>query len=148
MLYVLMHVLRRWSPGKAHPSVELECDCYMAATGRYPNTTEIGLERAGVILHERTKHLETEEGRYQCAGAPTIFGAGDVLGPPGLASTGVEQAKAAIAEALHTTSSLHSMSTLPTRNSSFGAPSAANAMLLGGLPSYNLCWTRSEMLLS
>jgi hypothetical protein len=32
-------------------------------------------------------------GRYQCVDAPTVFGAGDVLGPPGLASTGVEQVR-------------------------------------------------------
>ena len=43
--------------------------------------------------------LQVEAGGYRCAGAPTVYGAGDVLGAPGLASTGVEQAKAAVAVA-------------------------------------------------
>ena len=35
-----------------------------------------------MVLKERTKHLEVEEGKYQCKGVPTIFGAGDVSRKP------------------------------------------------------------------
>ena len=65
--------------------------------GRHPNTANLGLETAGVSLVERANTLSVEEGGYRCVGAPTVWGAGDVLGAPGLASTGVEQAKAAVA---------------------------------------------------
>ena len=29
--------------GKPQPPAEIECDCYMAAMGRYPNTADMGL---------------------------------------------------------------------------------------------------------
>ena len=42
----------------------------------------LGQDAASVVLKERTKHLEVEEGKYQCKGVPTIFGAGDVSRKP------------------------------------------------------------------
>lgn len=64
---------------EGHPvPATIECDCYMAAMGRYPNTSNVGLDTAGVTLKERTRHLEIEEGKYRCLNAPTVFGAGDV----------------------------------------------------------------------
>ena len=50
----------------------------------------MGQDAASVVLKERTKHLEVEEGKYQCKGVPTIFGAGDVSRKPiGLTASGL-----------------------------------------------------------
>lgn len=72
---------------------ELECDMYMLAAGRDPNTAHLNLEAVGVKM-DRRGALEVD--RTLCALQGRVWGAGDVLGPPGLASTGVQQAMAAV----------------------------------------------------
>jgi NAD(P) transhydrogenase len=63
----------------------------MTATGRAANTQNLGLEQVGIELDEEgwikvNSNLQTAR--------PNIYAAGDVVGAPGLASTGVEQVPA------------------------------------------------------
>ena len=65
----------------------------MTATGRFANTAGLGLERVGVETDEDgwvvvNSNLQTSN--------PSIYAAGDVVGAPGLASTGIEQVGAAL----------------------------------------------------
>ena len=98
--------------GKPPPPSRLECDAYMAAMGRYPNTKGLGLEEAGASLLKGGV-LQVDPATYRCEGAPTVYGAGDVIGPPSLASTGVEQAKAAIASMFGEESAVTSRDNFP-----------------------------------
>jgi len=73
----------------------LTVDAYLAAVGRVSNTDQLGLAALGVQLDPhgcarvRGPSMETD--------APGVFAAGDVVGRPYLASTGVAQAAAAVA---------------------------------------------------
>ena len=98
--------------GKPPPPARLECDVYLAAMGRYPNTKGLGLEEAGASLLKGGV-LQVDPATYRCEGAPTVYGAGDVIGPPSLASTGVEQAKAAIASMFGEESAVTSRDNFP-----------------------------------
>ena len=68
----------------------------LVAAGRFSNTSELHLEAAGVTPGERglirvDRHYRTE--------VPHIYAAGDVIGAPALAATGMEQARAAVCHA-------------------------------------------------
>eukprot|EP00816_Leptocylindrus_hargravesii_P006988 CAMPEP_0196820548 /NCGR_PEP_ID=MMETSP1362-20130617/75818_1 /TAXON_ID=163516 /ORGANISM="Leptocylindrus danicus, Strain CCMP1856" /LENGTH=547 /DNA_ID=CAMNT_0042199479 /DNA_START=196 /DNA_END=1839 /DNA_ORIENTATION=- len=77
----------------AGTATEVKCDCYLAAVGRQANTAKLNLDAAGI---------ETDE--YGCISVnnklqtsnPKVFAAGDVLGRPFLASTGIAQGVAAV----------------------------------------------------
>uniref|UniRef100_A0A061RXG1 NAD(P)(+) transhydrogenase (Si-specific) n=1 Tax=Tetraselmis sp. GSL018 TaxID=582737 RepID=A0A061RXG1_9CHLO len=69
-------------------------DALLVALGRKPNTKGFGLEEAGVRLDERSAAVAVDS-RLQTS-VPFIYAAGDVLGAPLLASTGVEQAFRAV----------------------------------------------------
>jgi NAD(P) transhydrogenase len=62
------------------------------ATGRVGNTEGLGLEAAGVETDERGRVVVDEQYRTTADG---IFAAGDVIGPPALASVSMEQARIA-----------------------------------------------------
>ena len=62
------------------------------ATGRLGNTEDLGLESAGVRTDERGRIVVDE--RYRTT-ADGIYAAGDVIGPPALASVSMEQARVA-----------------------------------------------------
>ena len=67
------------------------------AAGRVGNTEDLGLEEAGVALDDRGRirvddHYETT--------APGVYAAGDVIGPPALASSSMEQGRVATCYAL------------------------------------------------
>jgi NAD(P) transhydrogenase len=62
------------------------------ATGRVGNTEDLGLEAAGVATDERGRIVVDEHYRTTADG---IFAAGDVIGPPALASVSMEQARIA-----------------------------------------------------
>ncbi len=62
------------------------------ATGRVGNTEGLGLEAAGVETDDRGR-VKVDE-RY-CTTAPGVYAAGDVVGPPALASVSMEQARMA-----------------------------------------------------
>jgi hypothetical protein len=79
------------------PPASLECDIFLAAMGRRPTTDGLGLAEAGAALDEKSGALRVDRATFRAEGCETVFGAGDVIGAPALASTGVEQAKAAVA---------------------------------------------------
>ena len=68
----------------------IKCDAYLAAVGRKPNTSNLNLAAAGIktdkygcLLVDSSFRTTAEEGN--------VYGAGDVLGRPFLASIGVGQ---------------------------------------------------------
>lgn len=81
---------------------ELLCDLYMLAAGRDPNTKDLALARVGAAVDSRGALVVD---RTLCAVEGRVWGAGDVLGPPSLASTGVQQATAAISQIFGTADS-------------------------------------------
>ena len=66
------------------------------ATGRAGNTEGMGLEEAGVTVNEKGDILVNES--FETT-APGIYAAGDVIGPPRLASVSMEQARVAVCHA-------------------------------------------------
>ena len=79
--------------GGEEPARTLSFDAYLAAVGRLPNTEALDLDSVGVKIDsygniEVNSKLETS--------APGIFAAGDVIGRPFLASTGVAQGTSAV----------------------------------------------------
>jgi NAD(P) transhydrogenase len=62
------------------------------AAGRSGNTEELGLEDAGVAMDDRGRVIVDE--RYE-TNVPGIYAAGDVIGPPALASVSMEQGRVA-----------------------------------------------------
>ena len=71
----------------------MRCDAYLAAVGRKPNTAKLNLEAAGIDIDEYGGVIV--DSRLQST-APDVYAAGDVLGRPFLASTGVAQGRAAV----------------------------------------------------
>ena len=66
------------------------------AAGRAGNTDGLGLEEAGVKLDERGRIVVDETFRTS---VPGIYAAGDVIGPPALASVSMEQGRVAVCHA-------------------------------------------------
>jgi NAD(P) transhydrogenase len=83
----------------------IKAEIVMLATGRTSNTKELNLETAGIML-DRQGFLVVNES-YQVVNpqtrepVPGIYAAGDVIGPPALASTSMEQARFAIIKAFN-----------------------------------------------
>ena len=75
----------------------LEPEKVIFAAGRTGNTEDLGLEAAGVALDDRGR-IRVDD-RYQTT-APGIYAAGDVIGPPALASSSMEQGRVATCYAL------------------------------------------------
>lgn len=74
----------------------LEADAVLFASGRAGTTEGIGLEEAGVRTDERDRIVVDETYRTTAEG---IYAAGDVIGPPGLASAAMEQGRVAACHA-------------------------------------------------
>lgn len=72
----------------------LNVDVFLAAAGRVPNTNGWGAEKLNMKLNRGALVVDDS---YQTS-VKGIFAAGDVIGPPSLASTGVYQAQAAVLE--------------------------------------------------
>lgn len=70
------------------------------ATGRAGNTTGIGLHAVGVALNDHGDIVVNE--RFETT-VPGVFAAGDVIGPPRLASVSMEQARVAMCHAFGST---------------------------------------------
>lgn len=68
----------------------------LVATGRRPCTAGLGLEEAGVQLG--AGGYVRVDARYETS-VPGVFAAGDLIGPPGLASAAMEQARVAVCHA-------------------------------------------------
>lgn len=74
----------------------LPCDGVLVCGGRSSNTDGLNLAAAGLTPGERG--LIKVNGRYR-TDVPHIYAAGDVIGPPALAATSIEQARVAVADA-------------------------------------------------
>lgn len=74
---------------------EIKCDSYLAAVGRKPNTARLNLASAGIEIDEYGG-LKVDSRLATTAKDGNVFAAGDVLGRPFLASTGVAQGLAAV----------------------------------------------------
>uniref|UniRef100_A0A7S2X6U7 NAD(P)(+) transhydrogenase (Si-specific) n=1 Tax=Lotharella oceanica TaxID=641309 RepID=A0A7S2X6U7_9EUKA len=81
------------SSKKKRTGETLEVDMYLFAAGRIPNTADMGLDKAGIQIDDRGRVMVDENLETS---AKNVYAAGDVLGPPGLASTGIEQGTAAV----------------------------------------------------
>src|SRR5262249_1216158 len=71
----------------------LACDGVLVCAGRCSNTGDLNLAAAGLTAGNRglvcvDAHFRSE--------VPHIYAGGDVIGPPALAATGVEQARVAV----------------------------------------------------
>jgi pyruvate/2-oxoglutarate dehydrogenase complex dihydrolipoamide dehydrogenase (E3) component len=69
----------------------LKCDAYLAAVGRRSNIDDLNLTAAG-IKADSYGGLVVDSKLCTTASGGNIYGAGDVIGRPFLASTGVAQA--------------------------------------------------------
>jgi pyruvate/2-oxoglutarate dehydrogenase complex dihydrolipoamide dehydrogenase (E3) component len=63
-------------------------EAVLVVTGRRSNTTSLNLAAAGVTPGERG---DLKVGEHYRTAVPHIYAAGDVIGFPGLASTGMQQ---------------------------------------------------------
>lgn len=74
----------------------LQPDTVLFAAGRVGNTEELGLAEAGVECDERGRIIVDDKYQTSVAG---VYAAGDVIGPPALASVSTEQGRVAICHA-------------------------------------------------
>jgi len=91
--------LTNMGSGTSKPNL-LSVDAYIAAVGRTPNTANLNLDAAGIEVDEYGGILVDSS---LVTTASNVYGAGDVLGRPFLASTGVAQGIAAV-ESMFTSS--------------------------------------------
>ena len=77
-------------------ATDITCDAYLAAVGRIPNTSNLNLLAAGVKVDDYGG-IKVDSNLRATAKAQNVYAAGDVVGRPFLASTGVAQSIAAIA---------------------------------------------------
>ena len=75
---------------------EIACDGVLVCSGRSSNTADLNLAAAGLIPGKRG--LIPVDAHYRTI-VPHIYAAGDAVGSPALAATGMEQARAAIGHA-------------------------------------------------
>lgn len=90
---------------------KLSCDGVLVCAGRQSNTAELNLAAAGITPGKRG--LVPVNDHYQSV-VPHIYAAGDVVGPPALAATGIEQARVAVAHAFASTFKSDLATVLPT----------------------------------
>ncbi len=88
----LSQVVTRLADGR-----EIKSDKFLFALGRVANVDQLALAKAGISLSERSLIPVNEN----CQTAvPHIYAVGDVIGPPALASTSMEQGRRASCHAL------------------------------------------------
>jgi len=73
----------------------VKCDIYLAAVGRKPNTASLNLQAAGVKT-DSYGGIEVDSDLKATSSGGHVYAAGDVLGRPFLASTGMAQGFAAV----------------------------------------------------
>jgi NAD(P) transhydrogenase len=76
---------------------EIRTEKVLFASGRVGNIEGLGLEEAGVLVDGRNRIVVNDEFRTT---AESIYAAGDVIGPPALASVSMEQGRVAACYAL------------------------------------------------
>jgi NAD(P) transhydrogenase len=89
----------------------LAADGVLVCAGRQSNTATLNLAAAGIAPGKRglipvNAHFQSE--------VPHIYAAGDVVGPPALAATGIEQARVAVCHAFDSTFKKDLATILPT----------------------------------
>ncbi len=89
----------------------LTCDGVLVCAGRQSNTADLNLAAAGIV--PGTRGLIPVNAQFQSE-VPHIYAAGDVVGSPALAATGIEQARVAVAHAFQSTFKTPIASILPT----------------------------------
>lgn len=89
----------------------LACDALLVCAGRASRTEELNLAAAGITPGERGLIPVDEHFRSV---VPHIYAAGDVIGPPALAATGMEQARVAACHARSVTAKTDVATILPT----------------------------------
>ena len=75
---------------------ELRPEKLLFASGRSGNTEDLGLDEAGVEVDDRGRIVVDD--RYRTT-TPGIYAAGDVIGPPALASAAMDQGRIAVCDA-------------------------------------------------
>jgi len=83
---------------KLNDGSTMEADLFFAATGRYPvgKNEDTGLGSAGVDITDRGMVNIIDKKSYSTS-SKNVYAAGDVIGPPALASSSTEQAQRAVA---------------------------------------------------
>lgn len=89
----------------------LACDGVLVCAGRQSNTGDLNLPAAGITPGKRG--LVPVNSNYQSE-VPHIYAAGDVIGPPALAATGIEQARVAVGHAFGSSFKKDLATVLPT----------------------------------
>lgn len=87
-------------------------DGVLVCAGRSSNTATLNLAAAGLTPGKRG--LVQVGANFQSTEVPHIYGAGDVIGPPALAATGIEQARVAACHAFGATIKSDMALLLPT----------------------------------
>jgi NAD(P) transhydrogenase len=77
--------------------VRVHSEKLLCAAGRIANVKDLHIENAGLTLNERGL-ISVDNNLRTCT--PNIYAAGDVIGPPSLASTSMEQGRRATCNAL------------------------------------------------
>lgn len=80
-----------------HNGWEVKGEKLLCALGRVANVEDLAIDKAGLALNERGQVPVDKDCRTQ---VPHIFAAGDVIGPPSLASASMEQGRRAMRTAL------------------------------------------------
>lgn len=92
----------RWD-GASHVSARLDngvtitSEKMLVAVGRQANIEDLAVEEAGLVINE---HGTLSVNEYGQTIVPHIYAAGDMLGPPALASRAMEQGRRAVCHAL------------------------------------------------
>jgi NAD(P) transhydrogenase len=81
----------------ASDGASLQTEKVIYAAGRTGNTEELGLKEAGVATDDRGRILVDEH--FQTS-VPRVYAAGNVIGPPALASVSMEQGRVAACHAM------------------------------------------------
>ena len=90
---------------------EIRSDCVLYAVGRQGATSDLGLETVGLAADGRGR-IRTD-GSFQTE-VPYIYAAGDVIGNPALAASGMEQGRVAARAALGVPTHQSGAGLLPT----------------------------------
>jgi len=91
---------------------ELSADSLLYAAGRSGNTDALGLDKLGIPVGKYGHVEQVDPATFQTK-VPNIYAAGDVIGPPALASTSMEQARLAMCHAFDLKYKTHMAPILP-----------------------------------
>ena len=97
---------------KLSSGAKIECDGVLVCAGRSSNTASLNSTTAGLTLGKRG--LIQVGPNYQSTETSHIYAAGDVIGAPALAATGIEQARIAVCHAFDAPWSCSLSRLLPT----------------------------------